>query len=106
VERSGGEPSGSPVPPAAIRAAPKVLGLLAGDPAGFPNGRRITDDVVTIELRAIAGATVPLVDPKYVVDAVVADVSDGLTGTSVTNKPLQAFPYLGVPYDGYHNPSS
>jgi hypothetical protein len=83
-----------------------ILGLIGGDPAGFPNGRRITDDVVTIELRAIAGATVPLVDPKYVVDAVVADVSDGLTGTSVTNKPLKAFPYLGVPYDGYHNPSS
>ena len=24
---------------------------------------------------------------------------------SVTNKPLSAFPYMGVPYDGYHNPS-
>ena len=35
----------------------------AGDPAGFPNGRRVFDDVVTIELRAIAGATLPLVDP-------------------------------------------
>jgi len=82
-----------------------ILGLIGGDPAGFPNGRRVTDDVVTIELRAIAGATVPLVDPKYVVDAVVPDITDGLTGTSVKNKPLTAFPYLGVPYDGYHNPS-
>jgi hypothetical protein len=82
-----------------------ILGLIGGDPAGFPNGRRVTDDVVTIELRAIAGAVYPLIDPSYVVDAVVPDVTDGLTGTSVTNRPLQAFPYLGVPYDGYHDPS-
>jgi hypothetical protein len=82
-----------------------ILGLIGGDPAGFPNGRRVTDDVVTIELRAIAGAVFPLIDPSYVVDAVVPDVTDGLTGTSVTNKPLDVFPYLGVPYDGYHNPS-
>ncbi len=51
-----------------------ILGLIGGDPAGFPNGRRITDDVVTIELRAIAGATVPLVDPTYIVDAVDPDI--------------------------------
>jgi hypothetical protein len=30
-----------------------------GDLAGFPNGRRVFDDVVTIELRAIAGLTYP-----------------------------------------------
>jgi hypothetical protein len=83
-----------------------TLGLVGGDPAGFPNGRRITDDVVTIELRAVAGLTIPLVDPTYQVDAVVADVTDGLTGASVTNGPLSTFPYMGVPYDGYHNPSS
>ena len=82
-----------------------ILGLIGGDAAGFPNGRRVTDDVVTIELRAIAGVVFPLVDPKYKVDAVVKDVTDGLTGTSVNNKPLTAFPYMGVPYDGYHNPS-
>jgi hypothetical protein len=82
-----------------------TLGLVGGDPAGFPNGRRVIDDVVTIELRAIAGAVYPLIDPKYKVDAVVPSVTDGLTGASVTNQPLAAFPYLGVPYDGYHNPS-
>jgi hypothetical protein len=32
------------------------LGVLAGDLCGFPNGRRITDDVVDISLRAVAGA--------------------------------------------------
>jgi hypothetical protein len=82
-----------------------TLGLVGGDPAGFPNGRRVVDDVVTIELRAIAGAVYPLIDPKYTVDAVVPSVTDGLTGASVTDQPLAAFPYLGVPYDGYHNPS-
>jgi hypothetical protein len=82
-----------------------ILGLIGGDPAGFPNGRRVADDVVTIELRAIAGAVYPLIDSSYVVDAVVPSVTDGLTGTSVTNQPLDVFPYLGVPYDGYHNPS-
>jgi len=82
-----------------------TLGLIGGDAAGFPNGRRVEDDVVTIELRAIAGATYPLVVPGYTVDPVVSVLSDGLTGASVKNKPLATFPYLGVPYDGYHNPS-
>jgi Domain of unknown function (DUF4331) len=89
----------------ASSAAFSILGLLGGDLAGFPNGRRVTDDVVSIELRAIAGAVYPLIDPAYVVDAVVPSVSDGLTGSSVTSQPLPGFPYLGVPYDGYDNPS-
>jgi Domain of unknown function (DUF4331) len=82
-----------------------ILGLIGGDAAGFPNGRRITDDVVTIELRAIAGVVFPLIDPTYKVDGVVGSVTDGLTNANVTNKPIAAFPYMGVPYDGYHNPS-
>ena len=82
-----------------------TLGLIGGDPAGFPNGRRVTDDVVTIELRAIAGATYALVDPRYQPDAVIPMVTDGLTGASVNDQPLPTFPYLGVPYDGYDTPS-
>ena len=35
------------------------LGLLGKDLAGYPNGRRPTDDVVTIALMAVAGATIP-----------------------------------------------
>src|SRR5580692_2607859 len=92
-----------PTPPSASTFS--ILGLIGGDVAGFPNGRRIVDDVVTIELRAIAGVVFNLIDPSYKPDAAIADVSDGLTGSSVTNKPLSAFPYMGVPYDGYHNPS-
>jgi len=35
------------------------LGLLGGDPAGFPNGRRVFDDVTDITLRAVAGVLNP-----------------------------------------------
>ena len=80
------------------------LGLIGGDPAGFPNGRRVKDDVVTVELRAVAGATYPLIDPSFTPDAVVGAVTDGLTAADVTAKFQDHFPYLGVPYDGFHNP--
>ncbi len=83
------------VPPA---AKPNPLGLVAGDPAGFPNGRRVIDDVVTVELRALAGLTIPLVDPSFTPDAAAAAVTDG---TSNTNAPfLNSFPYLGTPAGG------
>ncbi len=45
------------VPPA---ATPNINGILGGDLAGFPNGRRVFDNVVTIELRAIAGSDLPV----------------------------------------------
>jgi len=84
------------VPPT---AEPNPLGLVAGDAAGFPNGRRIGDDVVTVELRAVAGLTIPLVDPSFTPDDAAAAVQDG---TSDTNAPLLAnFPYLGHPGGGY-----
>lgn len=91
------------VPPA---ATPNILGLVAGDAAGFPNGRRVFDDVVTVELRAVAGLTYALVDPAYQPDAAVGAVTDGLGPDSVENPYLDHFPYLGVPYDGYHHPAS
>jgi hypothetical protein len=90
------------IPPA---TTPNVLGLLGGDLAGFPNGRRPTDDVVTIELRAIAGLTFPLVDKTFTPDPAASVITDGLGPDSVSSPFLDVFPYLGVPYDGYHNPS-
>lgn len=84
------------VPPS---TEPNNLGLVAGDAAGFPNGRRVNDDVVTIELRAIAGLTIPLVDPSYTPDGAASAVEDG---TSDTNDGATAtFPYLGLPGGGY-----
>jgi hypothetical protein len=79
--------------------SPNPLGVIGGDVAGFPNGRRVTDDVVTIELRALAGATIPLVDKTFTPDAAIADVSDGVTGAGLSL--LSSFPYLGTPYSGY-----
>jgi len=83
---------------------PNPLGVIGGDLAGFPNGRRVFDDVVTVELRAVAGAIYKLVDPSYTPDAAVSLITDGLTDASPGTAYLTAFPYLGVPYDGYDHP--
>ncbi len=83
---------------------PNVLGLLGGDAAGYPNGRRVFDDVVTIELRAIAGATYPLVNPSYKPDGAASLVSEQLTPAA--NRYQATFPYLGLPHDGFSTPSS
>jgi hypothetical protein len=81
--------------------SPSPFGLLGGDLAGFPNGRRLTDDVVAIELRAIAGATIPLVDSSYTPDGAASALADG---TSNTNPPLLGtFPYVGTPAGGYQS---
>ncbi|MBO0691590.1 MAG: DUF4331 domain-containing protein [Acidimicrobiaceae bacterium] len=99
---------------------PSSLGVLGGDLAGFPNGRRVFDDVATIELRAVAGATIPLVDSTFVPDAVVkaAPGAGGLQFGLVsgpnditamgTEKYLPTFPYLGTPHSGYnaHTPAA
>ncbi|HEY5877181.1 MAG TPA: DUF4331 family protein, partial [Ilumatobacteraceae bacterium] len=83
------------IPPA---ASPNPLGIVGGDLAGFPNGRRVTDDVVTIELRAVAGVTYPLVDPTFTPDAAAGAIADG---TSPPPGFLATFPYLGHPVSGY-----
>ena len=64
------------IPPTA--KGPSNLGLIGGDPAGFPNGRRVFDDVATIEIRAIAGATLPLVDPAFKADSGRGSGLDGV----------------------------
>ena len=79
-------------------ANPNPLGALAGDLAGYPNGRRLTDDVVDIELQVVAGE---LADPKVLgADACKApakcpnptDLGDGVPEN---DKPfLSTFPYL------------
>ncbi|MEV6415137.1 DUF4331 domain-containing protein [Kribbella sp. NPDC051718] len=86
------------VPPS---KSPNPLGLVAGDAAGFPNGRRVFDDVVTVEIRAVAGLTIPLVDPSFTPDGAASAVKDG---TSNTNSDyLKVFPYLGTPGGGYQS---
>jgi hypothetical protein len=71
---------------------PHRLGVLAGDLAGFPNGRRVGDDVVDIALQAMAGAT-PLT-PEFI-RAPNNQLGDGVDGND--HEYLPVFPFLTVP---------
>jgi hypothetical protein len=83
------------VPPVAPgRASP--LGLLGGDNAGFPNGRRLADDVTDISLRAVAGGT-PFT-PEFNIAPNNA-LGDGVDANDVAFLPT--FPYVGTPHPGY-----
>ncbi|PZS36191.1 MAG: hypothetical protein DLM58_02300 [Pseudonocardiales bacterium] len=98
------------VPPTTTK--PSNLGLIGMDPAGFPNGRRVFDDVATIELRVLAGVTYPLIDPAYKPDAAAGTITPGLTSSNTdvtannTVHYLSVFPYLGTPHSGFLNPSN
>jgi hypothetical protein len=90
------------IPPA---AKPNRLGVMGGDLAGYPNGRRLGDDVVDVTLRMIGDgygasfsslltdAGVPVVDTKA-----NRALVDGCARNDA--KALKAFPYVGVPWDG------
>jgi hypothetical protein len=88
-------------------SSPNRLGLIGGDAAGFPNGRRVGDDVIDIEVRAIAGVTLPLVDPSFTPDGAAALVGDGVDSNPIqppnTTPFLSAFPYLPHPVPGYEH---
>jgi hypothetical protein len=72
----------------------KRLGLIAGDGAGFPNGRRLTDDVVDIATRVVAGG---ILNPKFNV-APNNLLGDGVAAPDV---PIQeTFPYVHFAYSG------
>ena len=86
------------IPPA---SQPSIFGILGGDLAGYPNGRRVPDNVVAIELRAIAGATYPLVNPTFVPDPEASAITDGTTPASNPVPFLTGFPYLGDPAGGF-----
>lgn len=70
------------------------LGAIAGDLGGFPNGRRLADDVVDIELRVVAGVLVPGYDKSP---------NNALTdGVDANDKPfLSTFPYTALPSSGF-----
>ncbi|HVE74885.1 MAG TPA: DUF4331 domain-containing protein, partial [Mycobacteriales bacterium] len=58
-------------------ATEQRLGVLAKDTAGFPNGRRLADDVVDIELQALEGALQPDGSVKLVDALAAGDKVDG-----------------------------
>jgi hypothetical protein len=81
-----------PPTPAAMRSR---LGLLGGDVAGFPNGRRVGDDVTDIALRAVAGGTPFTPATNIPPNNTLGD------GVSVNDVPfLERFPYLAPPNAG------
>jgi hypothetical protein len=101
--------STAPVAP----AAQNPLGVVGGDAAGFPNGRRPGDDVVDIALRAVEGillssnpAAFPAVTDGAFVNATVSYAPNGM----VTQDPAfrlfrETFPYLQTPLSGSPNPT-
>jgi len=80
------------------------LGVLGGDPAGFPNGRRPGDDVVDIALRVVMGALCHLDGEPFCspADAPVGLVpfTDGAPIDARDPVLQDAFPYLGTPIPG------
>lgn len=84
---------------------PCRLGVLGGDLQGYPNGRRLADDVVDIALRAVAGGT-PISpttgrvgDPNPFNVAPNNQLGDGV---NQNDKPfLTTFPYVASPHQGF-----
>jgi hypothetical protein len=89
------------IPPS---ASPSRLGVLDGDFAGFPNGRRLTDDVVDIELRAFAQGYGPVLAGALGLPNLSPNNSLG-DGVDSNDEPLlSTFPYVGTPHQGYDVP--
>ncbi len=83
--------TGVPATPAAQR---KRMGLLAGDAAGFPNGRRVSDDVTDIAARVVVGVLAggPFAGFPY------NSIGDGVNANDVPYP--ENFPYLGLAHSG------
>ena len=93
------------IAPTAAVGAGNPMGVLAGDLAGFPNGRRLEDDVTDIELRAVAdgygsvvnsllGSLAPNNSPNN-------QVGDGVNENDMPF--LSSFPYVATPHQGYEH---
>jgi hypothetical protein len=80
---------------------PSRLGALEGDLCGFPNGRRLLDDVTDIELRALVEGYGPTL---HAVLGVPDRTPNDLLGDGVdaNDTPfLTVFPFIGLPQQGY-----
>jgi uncharacterized protein DUF4331 len=93
------------VAPTAAVGAGNPMGVLAGDLAGFPNGRRLEDDVTDIELRAVADGY------GSVVNSLLGSLTPNNTpnnqvgdGVNENDMPfLNSFPYVATPHQGYEH---
>lgn len=81
---------------------PSRLGVLGGDACGFPNGRRLIDDVVEIELLAVAGAAYAVLDGRDAEFSFNADfigvLSDGVDDNDIAFR--STFPYVATAHSG------
>ncbi len=82
------------IPPAATE---NPLGVIGGDNAGFPNGRRLGDEVVDIELRVAAGF---LLGEEFQ-NGANGQLGDGVPTNDVPF--LTEFPYVGTPHQGFEH---
>ncbi|MEA2525250.1 MAG: hypothetical protein QOF73_2477 [Thermomicrobiales bacterium] len=86
---------------------PNPLGVVGGDNAGFPNGRRLGDEVVDIELRAVAGVLFCTFAKDQCPDGDVYNVAPnnqlggGVHGNDVSF--LDEFPYVALPHQGFEH---
>ncbi|MBI3950525.1 MAG: DUF4331 domain-containing protein [Acidobacteria bacterium] len=83
--------TGVPPTPAAQR---KRMGLLAGDPAGYPNGRRVGDDVTDISARAVAGVLAGGRSAGFPHNR----IGDGVNANDAPY--FETFPYVYYSWDG------
>jgi hypothetical protein len=81
---------------------PSRLGVLGGDACGFPNGRRLTDDVVDIELLAVAGAAYEVLDDRdetFSFDpGLIRTLSDRVNSNDLAFR--DTFPYMSLAQSG------
>ncbi|HJQ85328.1 MAG TPA: DUF4331 domain-containing protein [Candidatus Binatia bacterium] len=79
------------------------LGVLNGDLAGFPNGRRLEDDVVDVELRAVADGYGSLLSSLFGLPNNTPNNQVG-DGVNANDLPFLAhFPYVATPHQGYEH---
>ncbi|MBI4551520.1 MAG: DUF4331 family protein [Candidatus Latescibacteria bacterium] len=80
---------------------PKRRGVLSGDNAGFPNGRRLFDDIVDIELQAVAGVLWKTFNPSSTEFNIAPNnqLGDGVDRND--QEFLPTFPYMANPNQGY-----
>jgi hypothetical protein len=94
--------------PATPAGSVNRLGVIAGDLGGYPNGRRVGDDVVDITLRVAAGVLLPgnaCAGPGGMVSCNSAPNNQLGDGVTQNDRPFRTtFPYLASPVDGYSNP--
>jgi hypothetical protein len=90
--------------PSAAVGAGSRLGVLAGDFAGFPNGRRLEDDIVDIEIRAVAQGYGSILNQALGLPNKSPNnqLGDGVDANEKTF--LQTFPYAATPHQGYEVP--